>query len=231
MTALLIIMGIILFFVLLLSIPVYFNVEYTDSFKAAVSWLFIKIPLYPSKEKKKKKEEPEEEKKEDAKPKKEKDEKPKENILKTFYNNQGVTGIIELITYCASALKKFSVGFIKSIIIKRLRIRIWVTEGDAAQTAVRYGKICGEVYPPLGFICSNCKAKDYNVNIIADYCGEKTTGEFETTVGIVPRSLINAGIGFVFRILGELIKVAVSNIKSQAKNDVKNTNTNYERRN
>lgn len=219
MTALYIILGIVVFFALVLSIPVFLELDYTDSVKVAVSWLFLKFTLYPNNKEKKKKEKPAEEKpkeeeKKEKEPKKEEPKPKKENFIKTFYKYQGVAGIAELISDCAKALGKFSKGFLKSIIIKKLRIDIKVTEDDAAKTAIKYGKICGEIYPPLGFICSSCRVKNYKVNILADYCGEKTQGEFETKVGFVPRSIMNAGIAFVFRMGAQLLKVAFSNIKS-----------------
>lgn len=222
MTALYIFLGIILFFIIILSIPVVLDLDYTDVFRCEVSWLFLKFDIYPPKEKKEK----------DSKPKKEKpvkekttEETPattqtpekKDNFIKAFYNNQGVLGIIELIGNCASYLGKFSKGFLKSIYIRKLFIRISVTESDAAKTALKYGKICQEIYPPLGFICSSCHVKNYKVNIWANYCGEKTVGEFETRVALVPRSVINAGIALIFRLGMQLLKVVFSNIKANKK--------------
>lgn len=222
MTGLLIFAGIILFFVLLLSIPVVLDLEYIDLFKFRVSWLFIKFNIYPQDENKKKNKKKKEPKpKEKAPQKNNTEQKPqealpekKDNFIKTFYNNQGVIGIIDLIRNCASYLGKFSMGFLKSIYISKLFINISVTESDAAKTALKYGKICQEVYPPLGFICSSCHVKNYKVNIWADYCGDKTKGAFETKIKIVPRSIINAAIALVFRLGIQLLKVVFSNIKS-----------------
>ena len=56
MTALYIILGIIAFFVIVLSIPVVLDLEYTDAVRCKVSWLFLKFDLYPFPEKKKKEE-------------------------------------------------------------------------------------------------------------------------------------------------------------------------------
>lgn len=228
MTGLLIFAGIILFFVLLLSIPVVLDLEYIDLFKFRVSWLFIKFNIYPQDENKKKKKKEPKKPKEKAPQKNNTEQKPqealpekKDNFIKTFYNNQGVIGIIDLIRNCASYLGKFSMGFLKSIYISKLFINISVTESDAAKTALRYGKICQEVYPPLGFICSSCHVKNYKVNIWADYCGDKTKGAFETKIKIVPRSIINAAIALVFRLGIQLLKVVFSNIKSS-----KNKNSN-----
>ena len=217
MTALYIILGIIAFFVIVLSIPVVLDLEYTDAVRCRVSWLFLKFDLYPFPEKKKKEEKPKEEKKEE-KPEEKKEEAPKpkkENFLKTFYNNQGLSGVIELINNCVAALKRFSVKLIKhAVIIKKFHLDIHITEGDAAATAIKYGKVCSGLYPSLGFICSNMKVKDYKVNVFADYCGEKTTVEFVTKTAFIPRALINAGIALVFSLLKQLLKVVISNNKS-----------------
>ena len=228
MTGLLIFAGIILFFILLLSIPVVLDLEYLDLFKCRVSWLFLKFNIYPQDESKKNKKKKEPKKKEDVPKEKPAEEKPqeikenkKDNFIKTFYDNQGIIGIIDLIKNCASYLGKFSKGFLKSIYITKLFINISVTESDAAKTALRYGKICQEVYPPLGFICSSCHVKNYKVNIWADYCGDKTKGAFETRILLVPRSVINAAIALVFRLGIQLLKVVFSNIKAS-----KNKNSN-----
>lgn len=217
MLALYIILGIIVLFIAILSVPVFIHLEYTDSVKCSASWLFVKVNLYPRKKKEKKPEEEKtEEKPKEEAPKEEKQQKPKqkkENFLVTFYHNEGVNGVTELLSNCVSALKKMSVGFIKSIIVKKLYINVSVTESDAAQTAIKYGQICAGFYPSLGFICSNMKVKDYKVNVIADYIGEKTSCEFITSVGIVPRAVMNGGIAFAFRLLGQLLHVVFSNIK------------------
>ncbi len=75
------------------------------------------------------------------------------------------------------------------------------------------------IYPPLGFICSSCHVKDYDVNIWAEYCGDKTKGEFETKVALIPRSVINAGIAFVFRLVVRLVKALLVYFKAKKKNN------------
>ena len=58
MTALYIILGIVMFFIILLSIPVVLDMTYTDKFYLSVSWLFLKFKLLPHEEKEKKKKQP-----------------------------------------------------------------------------------------------------------------------------------------------------------------------------
>lgn len=225
MTALYIILGVILFFIAILSIPVVLDMEYGEVFRLRVSWLFVKFNILPKDESKKKPEKDKKHKQEKTQTEKAPAETPatdapkKDNPIKIFYEDQGVLGIVELVNNVASYLGKFSKGFLKSIYIKKLRIRIRVTEGDAAQTAIKYGKFCQMIYPPLGFICSSCHVKNYDVNIWADYCGDKTKGEFETRVALIPRSVINAGIAFVFRLVVRLVKALLVYLKAKKKNN------------
>ena len=63
MTALYIILGIILFFLLILSIKVKVTVHSEDGVSLAVGWLFLKFDILPKKEKAKKKKKKKEKKK------------------------------------------------------------------------------------------------------------------------------------------------------------------------
>ena len=100
MTALYIILGIIAFFVLILSVRITLHGEYFDEFKLDVSWLFLKINIFPLKKKAKpKKEKAPKEKREEAPPKEEPqtETEKKENIFVKFYKNQGFDGVVKLI--------------------------------------------------------------------------------------------------------------------------------------
>ena len=58
MTALYIILGIIAFFVLVLSIRITINAEFFDEFKLDIKWMFLKIQILPAKKKDKPKKAP-----------------------------------------------------------------------------------------------------------------------------------------------------------------------------
>ena len=105
MTALYIILGIIAFFIIVLSIPVVLDLEYTDAVRCKVSWLFLKFTLYPFPEKKKKEKKPKEEKKEE-KPEEKKEEKPYLLLLGVmclglmiYYINRPVEGSLFIVLF------------------------------------------------------------------------------------------------------------------------------------
>lgn len=225
MTFLYVILGIIAFFVILLSIRITINAEYFDEFKLSISWLFLKIQILPSnkkdkpkKDKKPKKEKPQKESSPEPEPNEQPTEK-KENIFVKFYNNQGFDGVIELINNAASALGKMFSSFKKHIVIRELYLFMTVTGGcDAAETAMEYGRTCQKVFPAMSFICTNLPVKKYDVEIEPDFIGVKNSAQFATSVHIRPIFFINAVIVLVFRLVFKVVLKFLKGIKNKSNN-------------
>lgn len=224
MTGLLIFLGIILFFVILLSIRITITGEFFDEFKLAVSWLFIKIPILPAKkkeagvkkEKKPKKEKAPKEEKVSKEPELESEEPPKENIFVRFYNNQGYEGVLQLINNVVASLGKMFNSFRKHIVIRELFLFLTVTGGcDAAETAINYGKTCQKVFPAMSFICTKLPVKKYDVEIEPDFLGTKNTAQFAFSVHIRPIFFINAVFVLVFRLIFKVALKFLMGIKKK----------------
>ncbi len=232
MLVLYIILGIILFLAAVLSLPLNIYAEYKDSFVLYLRWLFIKIYIYPplDKKKKSKKEKKKKEESKEDKPKKEKqpeDSKEKgENFIKVFYNNQGITGILELI---ANICNKLGGGFKsigKSFYIRRLWLRINVAGGNSADTAVDYGKMCSAVYPAMGYILSVVHSKNCSIKVQPDFLGSKTQGAFSLKLAVIPSRTLEGIIVMGVKILIEIIKVFISNAKNSPDQSVNNVASN-----
>lgn len=205
MTALYIILGIIAFFVLLLSIKVRVETEYVDSFNVKLKWLFLEFPLYPLKEKKPKPPKEKEEKTKEEKPD-ENINKKKPNPFKTFYDNQGFDGVIKLVKDSADALGTMGRSLKRHFIIDDLYLWIVVSKNhDAAGTAIEYGNICKDIFPSLGFICSTLKVKKYDADIEPDFIGTFSSAQFVFNCSVRPIFLINAGIAFAVRMLNKVV--------------------------
>lgn len=215
MTGLYIFLGIIAFFVILLSVHFHVSIEYTDYIYLSVRWLFIKLDILPLKEKEKKpkkekpkKEKPAEEKEEEKEEKPEEEEKPKEkgeNPIVTTIKNMGYDGVMEILRNLGKALSGMFRRIFKSFAIQNLDLDITVGKGDAAQTAIEYGKTCNKVYPVFGLLTSTAKVKTYNVNVAPDFLANHNTGTFHIDFYLVPRKLINSfvivGFDLVFKVL------------------------------
>lgn len=232
MTGLLIFLGIILFFVVILSIRITISAEYFDEFRLNLSWLFINIPIFPAKKsdkpkKEKKVKETKKKKEPEPEPPDETEEKPaekKENIFVKFYNNQGFDGVVQLINNVVSSLGKMFNSFRKHIVIRELYLFMTITGGcDAAETAMNYGRMCQKIFPAMSFICTNLSVKKYDVEIEPDFIGLKNSAQFAFTVHIRPIFFINAVIVLVFRLI---FKVALKFLKGIKNKKTKEQNIN-----
>ncbi|MGN1480176.1 MAG: DUF2953 domain-containing protein [Acutalibacteraceae bacterium] len=229
MIALYIILAVTALIVILFSIKVSVTAVYDETFTLDIKWLFIKLRIYPEDEEKEAKKAEKEQKKKNSKkekPKKEKTEEstsPKSNIFKDFYNNQGFAATVNLIRTAAAQLGGFLKGVYRAFVIENLTVLLRVSEGDdAAQTAVKYGKVCSAVYPAMGFICSNMKVKQYDVNVVPDFISAENTATFKLSLSVRPIKLTNAVIVLAFRLI---FKVLLKLLKGSKKNDKSITNT------
>ena len=224
MTFLYILLGIILFFVVILSIRITIDAEYFDEFKLSIKWLFLNIQILPSKKKdkpkkqeKQKKEKPQKEPAPEPEPNPEEQTEKKENIFVTFYNNQGFDGVIELINNAVSSLGKMLSSFKKHIVFRELYLFMTVTGGcDAAETAMEYGRTCQKVFPAMGYICSNFPIKKYDVEIEPDFLGTKNSAQFAVSVHIRPIFFINAVIVLALRLVFKVVLKFLKGIKNKS---------------
>lgn len=209
MTALWIILGIIAFFIVLFSIRVTVYMTYDEDFKLDVSWLFIKLHILPKKEKpeKEKPEKPEEEKPPEE-PKQETEKK--DNIIVNFYNNQGFSGVIQLLRDTVSAINGMFGSIFKHFIFRELKLYLSVGAGDAAETAILYGKTCSVVFPAMGLITSTCKVKEYDCGVQPNFMGSDKTAVFRAVISMRPIFITNAvivlGIKLLFKVVFKLLK-------------------------
>lgn len=226
MTAVYVLLGIVAFFVFILSTRITINAEFFEEFKLNISWLFIKIPILPSKksDKPKKEKEPKEEPESEEQPEEKKEEKEKkENIFVKFYHNQGFDGVIELVNNVAFDLGKMFNSFRKHIVIRKLYLFMTVTGGcDAAETAMKYGETCQKVFPAMSLICTTLPVKKYDVEIEPDFLGLKDSAQFDVSVHIRPIFFINAFIVFVIRLLFNVVLKFLLGIINKSKKENKN---------
>ena len=223
MLALKIILGIILFFILILSVKVRVTVHSEDGVDLNVRWLFLKFKILPKKEKPEKKKK--DKKKKEKKPKKEdetvsepkppKEKKKGDNIFVRFYKNNGVDGVVDLLKRLAEVLKTGFVNVARSFTIEELYISLLVGAGDSAATADKYGKTCAAVFPAMGVITSKLKVKKYSVDVNPDFIYGGSNARVHAQLSVVPRRLINSFIGMGVRLV---FKVAIKFLKgSKAK--------------
>lgn len=224
MIVLYILLAIILLIAVILSIKVSIIADYSKEFYLKIKYLFLEIPVYPVSEKKKKKEKPIEEAKETAPPPEEQAaKKGGKNPIKTFLENEGVSGVVGLINDTARIIGGFFGSIFRHVIFDELFLTIVVGGRDAADTAIKYGRISSAVFPPLGYICSHAKVKKYDVDISPDFLADVSTAEFHVKISFRPIFLVGAVLVLAVKMLFKVIfKLLFSKPQSSDKNINKN---------
>ncbi len=224
MVFLYILLGIIAFFVLLFSVKVRVDAEYIDDFRVKVRWLFLSFDLYPMKKKEKK---PKEEKPAEETPPQEETAptQKKPNPFKTFYENQGFEGVMQLVRDTADAVGSLMKSVKKHLILDELFLWVIISHNhDAAQTAIEYGQACQKIFPAMGFICSNLKVKKYDVEVEPDFIGTFSSAQFAFSLSVRPIFLTNAAVVLAVRMLFKVIlKIFPLKSKSQKNTETQNT--------
>ncbi len=222
MVALWILFGLLSFvflIVALLSVKFTLFMSYDSDFKLAVKWLFIKKTILPKPEKddKPKKEKPKKEKEKKDKDK-DKEEKPKkDNIITSFYKNQGLSGVIQLLNDTVAAIGGMFGSIFKHFVFRKLKLYITVGADDSAETAILYGKTCSAVFPAMGLITSTCKVKDFDCGVEPNFFQPDKTANFEVVLSTRPIFITNAVVVLVFKLLFKVVLKLLTN--SSAKSD------------
>lgn len=226
-----ILLGIVLFIVVLLSIRIKVTVhseskmgidwngavlgkENDNIFELYVGWLFLKFRLLPKKENKKpkkpKKEKKPEEETEIIPEPKEKKKKSKDNIFLRFYRNNGVGGVLELLSNLKSDLGGMFKQIGRAFLFEQMYIFLQVGAGDSADTALKYGKVCSAAYPAMGFFVANMRVKKSNLQVQPDFLYGSNLAKVHAKISVRPIRLINAfivvGVKLVFNVLLKFLK-------------------------
>lgn len=205
MTALYIILGIIAFFIVLLSIKFVVTVHYENDIELSVRWLFLKFNLMPMKEKHKKKDKKKEKPKNDSEVVKEPKEKKKDNMFIRFYRNRGVDGVVELLNDTANAISGMFKRIGRAFLFEELYVSLLVGKSDSADTAIKYGETCSAAFPAMGLIVSTMRVKKYSIEINPDFIHGKNNAKFHTKISVRPIKLINAVIIVAFELLFKVV--------------------------
>lgn len=201
MTFLYIILGIVLFFVAVLSVPLHITVGYDNKIRVSIRYLFIKLNLLPAKSKPKKEKPKKEPAPKEEKPKNDTPKEKKPNPILEMVKANGYDGMMTVLSNLGRIFKIYGGKLFKNVVFDELYLYICVGTGDAAATAIKYGQTCQKIYPLMGFICSNNVVKKYDIDVDSDFLANKTEGEFFFDMHICIRKTINASIAMVVRLI------------------------------
>ena len=181
MIALIIVLFVVLLCVLLCLVKLEFFAQYSDSLTLKLRVLFVTFTLVPSKKK------PKKAKAKKVKKKKKKTEEQKQSYVKKLSDKKGVSGIVSMIAELAKLAGTTLKGVISHTVIRKFDIRINVVGDDAADTALKYGKICSVFYPAVTIVCESAMCKDYFLDVTPDFSDDavsKVYGDFRFDIRV-----------------------------------------------
>ena len=151
--------------------------------------------------KKPKKEKPKEEKPAEEQPK-----QKKPNPLLNMVKANGFDGMMDVLRSLGHVFSLYGGKLLKSVVFDEIDIYVIVGKGDAAETAIAYGKMCQKVYPLVGFLCSNNVVHKYDVLVDPDFLANRSEGEIFIDFHMVIRKVINATVGMVVRLIFQVLR-------------------------
>ena len=194
MTALWILLGILLFFLLLSLVPAGIELHYHENrFTVALRYLFFRFQVIPLPESLKKP--PKKPKKPSAKPKKPVETAPKAKKKRPFMDYLQLVN--DLLPVIGNALHRMVGG----ITVKRCRISLLVAAEDAGDTAIRYGRANTLLYGIYTFLARHIRFKEFRTDVRMDYLRgpEAEAAEADLLLSACPLTMLTAGIRLLWR--------------------------------
>ena len=230
---LIILAALVFIFAVILSLSAEFTIIYENGWSTTFRFLFIKkdielskllsFVLFPEKasqqvkeDKEKGKEEVKEEikeeiseaessKREHIKEKQSAVKKEKKNYIQKILEQDGIVGILLLISNLLQTAGKAVTTLIKGLHIYSLYVKMIIGGGDAADIANKYGEICGIYYPIKGYVLSSMKVDMYDDFIQPDFIAPGSEYEFQIilslNVALLLRVLLRAGRVFLVNLI------------------------------
>ncbi len=176
--------------VVILMIPVYVGIEYKGELTVRISYLFVKIKVFPLKEKNKGKNKAKKKKEATEGDKKEKGKKKKQSVM----------DILKIIT---DIIRSIEGKLKKVIIISDIKVFMEVVGDDACDTALSYGKASAGINTALAILKNLITVKRARVSVFPNFAGEENKTYVLVKFRIIPAAAAIA----VIRIIVSYIKI------------------------
>ena len=154
-------------------------------------------------------------------------EKPKKkgnSLLKQIYLDHGYEGLEKMLHDLGNALGGFFGKIIKTFTIDELYLEMITAGGDAADTAIKHGKLCAWLYPVLGKLISTCKVKKYDFDISPDFLATKSTASAYVRFHLRPIKITNATVVLALQLVFKILfKILFSKKKSDKSKKIPKT--------
>lgn len=180
-----VLVGILLFVLFLLLLPVHTRVRYDGALQVWAGLGPVLLRIFPLKQRK-------------NKPKKEKTQKADKSEKKANPKKKLTPEIIfDFIRLGLEALGTLK----RQLVLSNLTVHLKIASGDAAGTAILYGRIAAAVSALYPVLERNLRVKKTDIAVDADFDGKKTDILADITLAVCPLRLILASVVLLIHFL------------------------------
>ena len=125
----------------------------------------------------------------------------KKNPIQKILDEDGVVGILLLVSNLIQTVNTAVTTLIKGLHIYSLYVKMIIGGGGAADIAEKYGAMCGWYYPLKGYILNQMRVDNYDDLITADFIAPRSEYEFQfigsISIGLLLKMGLKAGAVFL----------------------------------
>lgn len=130
----------------------------------------------------------------------------KSNPIKKLWDDEGIVGILTLLSNVLQTANSAVLTLIRGLHIYSLYVMIISGGNDAAEIAIKHGKICQHYYAVKGFMLSNMKIDNFDEHIQPDFLAPSTEFEMQFIGSISVGLLVKVALKAAFVFIKNLIK-------------------------
>ncbi len=131
---------------------------------------------------------------------------------KSFIDGFDANSVLALFAFIGTQTKgTLSKVIKKRITIKEISVGFTVTGEDAADTAIKYGKVASVVFPAMSFLTKNMKVRKYDIELTPDFLATKQTASLHNYVAFRPIRVLGPFLPYLRKIGKETVGVVKDN--------------------
>ena len=120
--------------------------------------------------------------------------KKKQNYIQKILDEDGVVGLMLLISNLFQTANKAVTTLIKGLHIYSIYVKMIIGGGDAADIGQKFGSVCGFYYPIKGFVLNSMKVDMYDDYIQPDFIAPGSEYEFQIIASLNVALLLRVGL-------------------------------------
>lgn len=176
-----------------LSVPVTGRVAYDGDLAAHIRVLGVRVPLYPR--------DAEEETPRSSRRRRRTDKPSKWQELKELLKQDDLEGTLHFIGGVARLAGRTVGRLLRSVTVTDVQLQMLIATGDPADTAQRYGQVCGILYPALEIIGRTVRIRRRQLRVEPNFLMERSRARFDIRFRVSVWRLTGAALSLLWGFL------------------------------